>query len=160
MSLHGSEEPEVDAIGFAMRLMACSRRRSSRSMLITRRVRAFSFWNGMLKDSRFTSSGHSRGTDFTGCARDGLQAGSEEMGRDVAKETNMSRRSTTRLVREGDLVAEVGVTLLESEGGWTPYWSLEDSYKLDDVRDALRAGDVARAAKVADRVYRLTPVQA
>ncbi len=81
------------------------------------------------------------------------------MGRDVAKETNMNRRSTTRLVREGDFVAEVGVTLLESEGGWTPYLSLEDSYKLDDVRDALRAGDVARAAKVADRVYRLTPVQ-
>ena len=81
------------------------------------------------------------------------------MGRDVAKETNMNRRSTTRLVREGDLVAEVGVTLLESEGGWTPYLSLEDSYKLDDVRDALRAGDVRRAAKLADRVYRLTPVQ-
>jgi hypothetical protein len=82
------------------------------------------------------------------------------MERHVAEETNMNRRSTTRLVREGDLVAEVGVTLLESEGGWTPYLSLEDSYKLDDVRDALRAGDVARAAKLAHRVYRLTPVQA
>jgi hypothetical protein len=82
------------------------------------------------------------------------------MGRDVAQETNMKRRSTTRLVREGDLVAEVGVTLLEGEGGWTPYLSLEDSYKLDDVRDALRAGDIRRAVKLADRVYRLTPVQA
>jgi len=82
------------------------------------------------------------------------------MGRDVAKETNMNRRSTTRLVREGDLVAEVGVTLLESEGGWTPYLSLKDSYKLDDVRDALRAGDVRRAAKLANHIYRLTPVQA
>ena len=41
-----------------------------------------------------------------------------------------------------------------------PYLSLEDSYKLDDVRDALRVGDVRRAARLADRVYRLTPVQA
>ena len=80
------------------------------------------------------------------------------MGRDMAKKANMNQRSTMRLVREGDFVAEVAVTLLESEDGWTPYLSLEDSYKLDDARDALRAGDVRRAAKIADRVYRLTPV--
>lgn len=71
----------------------------------------------------------------------------------------MSRRSTKRLVREGEFVAEVDVELLESEGGWTPYLSLEDAYKLDDVREALRAGDVGRASQLADRVYRLTPVQ-
>ena len=76
----------------------------------------------------------------------------------MAKKANMNQRSTMRLVREGDFVAEVAVTLLESEDGWTPYLSLEDSYKLDDARDALRAGDVRRAAKIADRVYRLTPV--
>ena len=83
------------------------------------------------------------------------------MGRDVAKETDMmNTRSTKRLVREGEFVAEVGVSLVEAEGGWTPYLSLEDAYKLDDVRDALRAGDVKRASQVADRIYRLTPVQA
>ena len=71
----------------------------------------------------------------------------------------MSRRSTKRLVREGEFVAEVDVELLEAEGAWTPYLSLEDAYKLDDVRDALRAGDIARASKVANRVYRLTPVR-
>lgn len=71
----------------------------------------------------------------------------------------MSRRSTKRLVREGDLVAEVDVNLVEAEGAWTPYLSLEDAYKLDDVRDALRAGDIQRAARLADRVYRLTPVK-
>jgi len=71
----------------------------------------------------------------------------------------MSRRSTKRLVREGEFVAEVDVELLETEGGWTPYLSLEDAYKLDDVREALRAGDVGRASQLADRVYRLTPVQ-
>lgn len=71
----------------------------------------------------------------------------------------MSRRSTKRLVREGEFVAEVQVDLVETEGGWTPYLSLEDAYKLDDVRDALRAWDVRRASQLADRVYRLTPIQ-
>jgi hypothetical protein len=37
----------------------------------------------------------------------------------------------------------------EAEGGWTPYLPLEDSHKLDDVRDALRAGDIRRAGKLA-----------
>jgi len=56
-------------------------------------------------------------------------------------------------------VAEVAVTVVEIDGGWTPYLSLEDSFKLDDVRDALRAGDVRRGGKLAARVYRLTPLQ-
>lgn len=72
----------------------------------------------------------------------------------------MSIKSTKRLVREGDFVAEVDVNLIEAEGGWTPYLSLDDAYKLDDVRDALRAGDVKRASRLASRVYRLTPVEA
>ena len=59
----------------------------------------------------------------------------------------MNARSSKRLVREGDLVAEVDVKLLEAEGAWTPYLSVEDAYKLDDVRDALRAGDVKRASR-------------
>ena len=70
----------------------------------------------------------------------------------------MSTRSTKRLVREGDLVAEVEVRLEEAEGGWAPYLSLDDAYKLDDVRDALRTGDIRRASQLATRVYRLTPV--
>ena len=70
----------------------------------------------------------------------------------------MSTRVTKKLVREGDLAAEVEVNLLEAEGGWAPYLSLDDAYKLDDVREALRAGDIKRAARLATRVYRLTPV--
>ena len=50
----------------------------------------------------------------------------------------MSAKSTQRLVREGEFVAEVDVALVEAEGGWTPYLSFEDAYKLDAVRDALR----------------------
>ena len=72
----------------------------------------------------------------------------------------MNAKSTKRLVREGNLAAEVDVTLVEADGGWTPYLSIEDAYKLDDVRDALRTGDVKRAARLASRVYRLTPVEA
>ena len=70
----------------------------------------------------------------------------------------MNTRSTKKLVREGDLVAEVEVSLLEGEGGWAPYLSLDDAYKLDDVREALKQGDVTRASRLATRVYRLTPV--
>lgn len=72
----------------------------------------------------------------------------------------MNAKSATRLVREGNLAAEVDVTLVDADGGWTPYLSIEDAYRLDDVRDALRAGDVKRASQLASRVYRLTPVEA
>ena len=82
------------------------------------------------------------------------------MGRDVAEETNMSTRPSKRLVREGDFVAEVDVTVIETEGGWAPYLSLDDAYRLDDVREALRSGDLQRASQLAGRVYRLTPVTA
>lgn len=70
----------------------------------------------------------------------------------------MTTRVTSKLVREGELVAEVDVRLIEEEAGWSPYLSLEDACKLDDVRDALRAGDIQRASRLAARVYRLTPV--
>lgn len=71
----------------------------------------------------------------------------------------MSARSIQRLVREGEFVAEVDVTLIEGEDGWAPYLSLEDAYKLDDVRDALRDGNLKAASRLASRVYRLTPVE-
>ena len=81
-----------------------------------------------------------------------------EMGRVVAEEAIMSTRSTLRLVRGGEFAADVDVELVEADGGWAPYLRLEDACRLDDVRDALCAGDIARASKIADRVYRLTPL--
>lgn len=72
----------------------------------------------------------------------------------------MRTKATTKLVREGDLVAEVAVELIEDNGGWAPYLSLDDAYRLDDVRDALRSGDIRRASDLATRVYRLMPVTA
>ena len=64
----------------------------------------------------------------------------------------MNAKSTKRLVREGDFVAEVDVRVVEAQGEWTPYLSLGDAYKLDDVRDALRVGDVKRASQLASRL--------
>ncbi len=72
----------------------------------------------------------------------------------------MTAKLARRLVREGDFVAEVDVHLIEEEGGWSPYLSLEDADKLDAVRDVLRSGDIQRGAKLATRLYRLTPVEA
>ena len=71
----------------------------------------------------------------------------------------MSKRERTKLVHEGNYVAVVDVELLEEpEGeGWSPYLSLEDVYRLDDVREALRRGDIKTAAKYS-RVFSLTPV--
>ena len=63
-------------------------------------------------------------------------------------------------MREGDFVAEVDVRLSEDESDWSPYLSPEDVFKLDDVRDALRAGDLQRAGQLAAHLYRLTPVEA
>jgi predicted RNase H-like HicB family nuclease len=63
----------------------------------------------------------------------------------------------TKLVHEGRYVAEVDVELLYAEEGWSPYLSLDDAHKLDDVRDALRRGDVKSASRLA-KVYTLTPV--
>ena len=69
----------------------------------------------------------------------------------------MSTRRQSKLVHEGGYVAEVDVDLIETDDGWSPYLSVEDAAKLDNVRDALRHNDVARAARLA-RVYTLTPV--
>ena len=69
----------------------------------------------------------------------------------------MTTRHQVRLVHEGNHVAEVDVNLIETDSGWSPYLSLDDAYKLDDVRDALRRGDVRSASRLA-RIFSLTPV--
>jgi len=68
----------------------------------------------------------------------------------------MSTRHHTKLVREGQYVAEVDVDLIETDEGWSPYLGLEDAQKLDDVRDALRRSDVKSAARMGC-VYILSP---
>jgi hypothetical protein len=69
----------------------------------------------------------------------------------------MRKRRRTKLVHEGQYIAEVDVELIETADEWSPYISLEDAYKLDDVREALRQGNV-KAASRHSKVYTLTPV--
>jgi hypothetical protein len=69
----------------------------------------------------------------------------------------MTKRQITKLVHEGEYAAEVSVELIITDEGWSPYLSLEDAYKLDDVRQALRRGDIEAASKLG-RVYRLLPI--
>jgi hypothetical protein len=66
----------------------------------------------------------------------------------------MKRRKKTKYVHEGQYVAEVEVDLVEDETEWSPYLSIEDAYKLDDVRDALRRGDLESAVRYG-RIYEL-----
>ncbi|MGB9498340.1 MAG: hypothetical protein ACKVE4_01020 [Dissulfuribacterales bacterium] len=69
----------------------------------------------------------------------------------------MKKRKRTKLVHVGQYVAEVDVELIDMNKGWSPYLSLDDAYKLDDIRDALQQGDVKSAARLA-RVFTLTPI--
>ena len=71
----------------------------------------------------------------------------------------MTRRHHTKLVREGQYAAEVEVELIETGDDWSPPLSLDDAYKLDDIREALRRGDVRAASRLA-RVFSLTPISA
>ena len=68
-------------------------------------------------------------------------------------------RHYKKLLHEGDYAAEVDVELADSNEGWGPYLSLEDAEKLDAVREALRAGDVARTSRDA-KVFRSMPISA
>ena len=69
----------------------------------------------------------------------------------------MKKRRHIKLVHEGKYVAEVDIELIDTLEGWSPYLALEDAYKLDDVREALRKGDLDTASHLA-RLYTLTPV--
>ena len=69
------------------------------------------------------------------------------------------KRKAIEFVHEGRYAAEVSVELIEEEGGWSPYLSLEDARKLETVRLALRDGDFSKAAKHA-RIFELLPVSA
>ena len=60
-------------------------------------------------------------------------------------------------MHEGQYAAEVEIQWIESDTGWPPCLSMKDALKLDDVRQALRRGDLKGAAQLG-RAYQLTPV--
>jgi hypothetical protein len=69
----------------------------------------------------------------------------------------MRRRKKTKYVHEGRYVVEVDVDLIVDEGEWSPYLSIDDAYKLDDARDALRRGDLVSASQYG-RIFELRRV--
>jgi hypothetical protein len=69
----------------------------------------------------------------------------------------MRKRRHKKLVQEGQYVAEVEIELIDTDEGWSPYLSLDDALKLDDVRNALRRKDLQTAVRLA-RIFTLTPV--
>ena len=71
--------------------------------------------------------------------------------------THLSQRKQTKYLHEGAYVAEVEIELTDSDIGWSPTMSLETAYKLDDIREALRHGDLATAAKYAT-IYEMKKV--
>jgi hypothetical protein len=79
------------------------------------------------------------------------------MGARLCAETQMKARHRTKLIHEGNYVAEVDIELIETDYEGSPLLPLEEAYKLDDVRAALRRGDLKEASRYG-RVYTLTPV--
>ena len=69
----------------------------------------------------------------------------------------MTRRKKTKYIHEGKYMAAVEVELIVHENEWSPYLKVEDAYKLDDVREALRRGDLKTAADNA-RIFELHPL--
>lgn len=68
-----------------------------------------------------------------------------------------SGRKKTKYIHEGQYVAEVDVELIEGDDGWSPYLSLDDAYRLDDVKEAMRQGNLEAASKYG-RIFELRPV--
>jgi len=70
-------------------------------------------------------------------------------------------RHITKLVREGNLAADVEVRVVENGQGIVegPCLPPEEAKKLDAVRHALRAGDICTASRLARHVYALRPVE-
>lgn len=69
----------------------------------------------------------------------------------------MKQRKKTKYIHQQQYVAEVEVTLIEDETEWSPYLSLEDAYRLDEVREALRQGDLKLAAQYG-QIYEMRPI--
>ena len=69
----------------------------------------------------------------------------------------MTKKRQVKLVHEGDYIAQVEVELIYTDEGWSPYLSLDDAQKLDEVRLALRQGNLEIATQLA-RVHKLMPI--
>jgi hypothetical protein len=81
------------------------------------------------------------------------------MGLGLSQEAAMTLQPEEQLVQEGEYLARVRVNLIVGDDAWSPYLSDADARRLDMVRRALKAGDIAAASLLA-AVFRLSPVSA
>ncbi len=81
----------------------------------------------------------------------------QRVGQMILPGQNYRKRKHTKLIHEGEYVAKVDVELIDTVTGWSPYLLPQDVQKLDEVREALRKGDLKAASRLA-RIYTLKPV--
>ncbi|AIE73341.1 MULTISPECIES: hypothetical protein [unclassified Synechocystis] len=69
----------------------------------------------------------------------------------------MNTRTQTKIIHEGNHMAEIEVELTYTDHDWSPYLSLIEAQKLDQLRLTLRKNNIKTASRLA-RIYHLTPV--
>lgn len=67
------------------------------------------------------------------------------------------KQKQKKLIHEGNYMAEIEVELIYTEDEWSPYLSLEDAEKLDNIRIALRQNDFKTASQLGN-IFELTPL--
>ncbi|AVT76919.1 hypothetical protein RPPS3_28560 [Rhodopseudomonas palustris] len=65
-------------------------------------------------------------------------------------------RLSKEFIHEGRYCAEIQVELIDDHTAWSPYLPPAEVGKLENVREALRRGDLVEAAKYG-LVFELTP---
>lgn len=75
----------------------------------------------------------------------------------ISRGVKMNKCKKTKYIHEGKFVAEIDVELIVTDDEWSPYLSLQDAYRLDDVREALQRGDLNSASKIA-RIFTMQPI--
>ncbi len=112
--------------------------------------------SGMLEDEEVTIEVEQEQNPM-GMMMPGMdEGGMQDMLKQFMPKKKHKRTMPVRKAREY-LKREEAEKIVDTDNGWAPYLSLVDAYKLDDVREALRDGDIQRAQNLA-RVFRLTPV--
>jgi hypothetical protein len=61
----------------------------------------------------------------------------------------MRKKRHTKFLHEGKYVAEVDIELIDTDESWSPYLSLVDAQRLNEIRVALRIGDLVSIVKLA-----------
>lgn len=62
-----------------------------------------------------------------------------------------------KYIHTGHYVAEVEVDLIYDNDEWSPYLSVEDATRLDEVREALQREDLEAASRYG-RIFKLEPI--